>query len=209
LPLVGVFHLTSEEAMELTITVERDLTKDSAQMDEAWALYQKCFTQINNQAAMRHLMYWEEFLDMATDSAVEKHVAWATQKHVAGIDRKMVGLSAITNDLISWPLISPAYFRRLWPEQAEAGKLWYVGFVGVLPEGQMSGTFARLLESMTKGRRGTGDLFFMDFCSRNTARGLPDVVEKILIRIHKPGRVRMYSIDSQRVDEVEFLEATP
>jgi hypothetical protein len=186
--------------MELTITVERDLTKDAAQMDEAWALYQKCFTQINNQAAMRHLMYWDEFLDTATSPAVEKHVA--------RMDGKMVGLSAITNSLVSWPLISAEYFRRLWPEQEKAGKLWYVGFVGVLPEGRMSSTFARLLESMTEGRRGTGDLFFMDFCSKRVSGGLPGQVERIIGPMHKPGQVRMYPIDSQRIYEVEFLEVT-
>ena len=108
-------------------------------LDEAWNLYQTAFEHLNAMTIRRHLMYREEFEDVMHDWRIDK---WC----VLSDDGVLQGLAVYTNDLKSWPLISPDYFARRWPEEFAENRIWYCGFVAV--PGHQRGVFVELIEAM-------------------------------------------------------------
>lgn len=122
-------------------------------------VYVRIFSEVDEMAVNRHLMSGEEFAELGRDPLMRKFVALDS----AG---QPVGLSCITRDVASWGLVSPRALRRRYPEAYAAGKLFYVGFVGVLPGNP--GVFPQLLEAMSDwGGRGNGEVYVMDFCGYN------------------------------------------
>jgi hypothetical protein len=145
---------------EVTVRVTTQL--DFVQTAAAWLVYNDSFRQIAKQAATRHLLTWDEFDSVMRDPRVLKYCA---TEHERG---QLIGLGTLTNVLEAWPTISPPFFEACWPEFYRHNRIWYVGFIGVLPQYHAFGPF---LAAMTEGRK--ADKFVMDFCAYNENRGLP------------------------------------
>ncbi len=165
---------------------------DDGDEAEAWLRYQEWFSDIDTMAANRHLMTATEFQDMCNDRYIEKHVA--------RVEGRLVGLSVITGKLASWPLISPRFFERRWPDLYAQGRLWYIGFVGVARSAPRS-VFSGLLSSMAERRE--QDTFFLDFCTHNVERGLPRH-SQLALRTLGHGVPRLQQVDAQTFWSVDF-----
>ncbi len=125
---------------------------------DAWDFYVETFAEINTLAAQRHLMTLDEFKDVLSDRRITKY-------SIENAESEIVALGCSTNDLNAWPLISPAYFERIYPKQYAARTLWYIGFIGVAPG--TPGGYAAMLEAMSLPIRQAGGVALMDFCAYN------------------------------------------
>jgi hypothetical protein len=154
------------------MTITQQPTNIIPDLDEAWALYAHLFTEINELAAQRHLMTDDEF-------AAVYHHPNVLKFYVHDDAGLLAGMSVLTQDLDAWPLISPQYFARRWPEHYQHKAIWYVGFVGVLrhhPHG-----FRQLVNNMYTHVIGNAGIAVMDFCTYNiTQRRLPAITLKLL-----------------------------
>lgn len=144
-------------------------------LDEAWTLYASVFAEVNQLAAQRHLMTADEFAGVYHHRQVRKFYV-----HDAG---ELAGMSVLTQHLDAWPLISPAYFARRWPEHYQRHAIWYVGFVGVAPHHPHA--FRELVGDMYAHIIGNDGIAVMDFCVYNmTRRRLPEITLKLLSTIN-------------------------
>jgi hypothetical protein len=148
-------------------------------LNSAWELYYTAFEEVNTLAAQSHMMTWENFSDVMGDKRIRKFIA-------RDDDGSMVGLAVITNDLEAWPLISPQYFARRWPEHAEQGRIWYVGFVAVRQSPRPApGVFAEIVRAMYQPVIDSQGIAVMDYCLYNIeTRGLAVASLRILERIN-------------------------
>ncbi|MBF6274373.1 hypothetical protein A5780_18225 [Nocardia sp. 852002-20019_SCH5090214] len=164
-------------------------------LDEAWTFYRETFTEINAMAAQRHLMRRDEFIDVMGDERIVKYL-------LTDDDNTIVGLGVSTNDLEAWPLISPAYFRRIYPAHFAARTLWYIGFIGVRPD--LRGGFAAMLEAMSAPQRDAGGIALMDYCAFNVdEKAVLASSLRILGRYSEP---RLRTLDTQTFVAYEFGE---
>lgn len=138
-------------------THEHLLTLGLRSIDHAWTWYQETFAEINTLAALRHLMTVDEFVQVMQDPRIEKHL-------VRGGEGQIEGLGVCTSDLTAWPLISPEFFERRWPDHYAGRRIWFVGFIGVRA-GAHWATFRTILRAMQKGQ--PDDLWVMDVCAVN------------------------------------------
>jgi hypothetical protein len=153
----------------MTVTTHR--APAAPDVEEAWAWYADTFFEINERAAQRHLMTYPEFAAVYHDPLVYKFYV-----HDHG---KLVGMSVLTNELEAWPLISPQYFAKRWPEHFKRSAIWYVGFVGVAP--RYAHAFRQLVSDMYTHVIGCNGIAVMDFCSYNVSlRRLPEITLKLL-----------------------------
>jgi hypothetical protein len=156
-------------------------------LDAARTLYSDLFTGINTLAAQRHLMTDAEFAEVFYDPRILKF-------YVHDDAGDLAGMSVLTQDLTAWPLISPPYFARHWPEHHERQAIWYVGFVGVRPTHPHG--FRELVNGMYPYVKANRGIAIMDFCSLNTDRKrLPAITLKLLTWMNPTAG--MQSIDSQ------------
>jgi hypothetical protein len=181
----------------LAVTEHRTLDEPTAK--QAWEVYEQTFTAINEFAAQRHLMFRHEFDEVVADQRVRKYLAWDDYD-------RMVGLSTITNDLEAWPLISPPYFRRNWPDHYARRAIWYIGIVGVHPDAVGAHVFSRLIDAMSPLVFSTDGLAVMDFCEENEVkRMMPRVTNLLLQRLHPDGaNVRHRRVDAQATHVFRF-----
>jgi hypothetical protein len=175
-------------------TVRRDLTAP------AYAAYHCIFEEVNTLAVNRHMLTPREFDQICANNAIIKVFATTAPGEV-------VGLSCITNDLESWPLISPEYFARHYPEHYDAGAIWWIGYVGVRP-GQPGSAhlFRDLIAEMypyvrdsetATGRRG---IWGQDFCGYNVQmRRMIERSKAVVEHIHGA------PISFTRIDEQVFV----
>lgn len=178
----------------MAVKVVDDLEDAFVEDDAVWRLYERLFRPINALAAQRHLMTRPEFDDVMHDKRIRKYL-WVDDD-----SRAVTGLATYTNDLDAWPLISPAYFARNWPDHYDARRIWYCGFVGV--RGAGSPAFGELVEAMYQVAADAGGIIFLDICSHNAKRGLPGAVEKRLEDL--AGAVRATPADTQTFWSYEF-----
>jgi hypothetical protein len=143
----------------------------------SWSLYYETFHHVNELAAQRHLMTADEFTDVASDPRITKHVSLDDA-------RRTQGLGVITNQLAAWPLISPPYFRRRWPEHFHENRIFYIGFVCVRPDAP-SGTFREIIADMSQQVFAVDGIAVMDFCTVNVNKGLPRATTWLLNSLHE------------------------
>lgn len=147
-------------------------------INPAWQWYTNVFADIDTHAANRHLMYRREFRNLATNMRIRKFVATNT-------DNRILAMSTITNDLHQWPLISPRYFERNWPEHYARHAIYYIGFVGV--DRAFAGTghlFPQLIGAMYPYVIADNGLFVMDYCTTNVRRGVPRLTERVVSNLN-------------------------
>ncbi len=147
-------------------------TRTIPKLEEAWTAYAGIFAEINTMAAQRHLMTLDEFATVYHDPRVLKF-------YVHDDNGNLAGMSVLTQHLDAWPLISPPYFARRWPQHYQRKAIWYVGFVGVTPQHRHG--FRRLVNDMYTHVIGNAGIAVMDFCTHNTVRRrLPEITLKLL-----------------------------
>jgi hypothetical protein len=159
----------------MTVTQLRP-TATLPEVAEAWTLYTDVFAEVNALAAQRHLMTAEEFTAVYHDPRILKF-------YVHDQAGDLAGMSVLTQDLDAWPLISPPFFARRWPQHYARKAIWYVGFVGVAPH-QLHG-FRELVRNMYAHVSSNNGIAVMDFCTHNlTRRRLPAITLKLLAGIN-------------------------
>jgi hypothetical protein len=160
-------------------------------LDEAWRFYEEVFADVNTLAANRHMMTAEEFEHVMVDDRVQKWVAFNDEGRI-------IGMATITNHLDSWPLVSPQYFAKHYPDQYERRAIWYIGFVGCNAEGTRAHAFRDLIAQMQPQVEASDGVFVQDFCTYNVGvRRLPDATRAILRRINP-------TVQFGRIDAQEF-----
>lgn len=135
------------------------------------ALYRTAFDEIDTLAAQRHMLTGPELNEIWQNPRVQKWIAFE--------GTTPTGVATITNSLPDWPLVSPRYFARHFPEHHAAAKIWYIGFVGVLPGRNL---FADLITSMAPQVVLDGGMAVMDFAHYNVAVRKIDRVTDALLR---------------------------
>lgn len=145
---------------------------------EAWLFYLRTFDRIDELAAQRHLMTQDEFDHVALDPRVQKYLAVSD-------GGRLVGMSTITNDLDAWPMVSPRYFAKHWPDRYERRAIWYIGFVGVSREGRREHAFRELITTMYPQVADSDGMTVMDYCAYNAdVMNMPGVTIKLLQSIN-------------------------
>lgn len=168
------------------------------QLEQAWTLYSDIFAEINTLAAQRHLMSAEEFTAVYHDRRVLKFYVHDQDGHLAG-------MSVLTQHLDAWPLISPQFFARRWPEHYARKAIWYVGFTGVTAR-QPHG-FRELVRDMYTHISSNAGIAVMDCCTHNSARlRLPLITLKLLAGINPAAS--MQTADSQSFNVYHFDRPT-
>ncbi|GAA2535037.1 hypothetical protein [Winogradskya humida] len=163
-------------------------------IDEAWALYTDLFAEVNTAAAQRHLMTPDEFATVFHDPRILKFYA----RDQAG---KLAGMAVLTQYLEAWPLISPPFFARRWPEHFRRRAIWYVGFVGMMPR-HLHG-FRELVRDMYAHISSNNGIAVADFCTHNvTRRRLPAITLKLLAGINPD--TTMQTADTQSFVAYDF-----
>lgn len=158
-------------------------------MDAAWKFYTDRFSGLATQAVQRHLLRWDEFVDICMDTRI--------QKWIVTDDGVIRGFAVYTNHLDAWPLISPDYFKARWPKLFDLQRIWYCGFVGVHDDRTAAHTFSELITAMYQQVEAVGGVIGLDVCRYNEEiRSLPRVIRLMLTRISR-GRVRATKVDEQ------------
>lgn len=172
------------------MTVKRmDVVGDDLE-PTAWDIYVACFSEINSQAANRHLMYRHEFAEVMADERVPKFLALDD----AG---EPVGLATFSNCLEAFPLIAPEYFERRWPDAYAARRIFYAGFVGVLERARTTPAFAEFFAEFYRITEPVDGLVALDICTRNEqVHHLPRAIDLMLRRL-SGGQSRHERVDTQ------------
>jgi hypothetical protein len=110
-----------------------------------------------------------------------------------------LGMSCITNELESWPLIEPEYFYNEYPEEAKRDDIWYVGFAYAAPDAGRAVLPALLAAMYPLSKNG---ITVMDFCTYNEDAKLPEYTRRILSRINP--LVGMHRKDAQNFWCIDF-----
>lgn len=165
-----------------------------AQGDElagvAWDIYLECFAEVNALAANRHLMYRTEFDEVLADVRVPKYLTLDD----GGVP---VGLATFSNRLEAFPLIAPEFYERRWPQAYAARRIFYAGFVGVVPRAQKSSAFADVFAEFYKVTEPVNGLVSLDVCNYNDhVRRLPKAIGLMLRRM-SGGQSSYKRVDAQ------------
>jgi hypothetical protein len=195
----GLTVVTSPPVVLTPTVVEIRAVVDGELRDEAWRLYSQSFEELRYLAVQRHVMYGDEFDAVMADPQVEKFLIW-------GADGSLQGLSTMTNQLSSMPLVSPEYFSRRWPERYQAGLIYYIGFLGVHPDSHGTGVFGDLVRAMTEPVSLVEGLAVIDVCTYNKDRlHLPRAI-RWLASTWAPS-VEMTDLDAQTYVGYDFTRA--
>ena len=172
----------------MVIKVVEQITHDDF-LEPAWTLYDDAFRDLNAFAVQRHLMYRSEFEEVMSDPRIQKYL-------YLDDDGTLLGLSTYTNQLSAMPLIAPQYFERRWPDLYQQHKIWYCGFVAVMPGGRAQHAFAGLVEAMYLVAANQSGIIGLDFCTYNDERRkMSRVIRLMLHRLS--GGVKAECMDQQ------------
>ena len=174
------------------------ITEDET-IHAAWDLYQRAFEELRSLAVQRHLMYFDEFVDVMKDQRVQKYLALRD-------DGTLCGISTYTNDLQAVPLIAPEWFERHWPEHYATNRIWYIGFVAVDTEAQGLRVFAELVEQMYLVASNQNGLVGLDICTHNDEMRHMSRVFRSMIRRWAP-TMKFDRIDQQSYWLYQFPSA--
>jgi hypothetical protein len=176
--------------------VTRQLVIEGDAAEAIWEMYEEAFAPLDELAAQRHLWTREEVLAELANPAIVKFVGWSGDYPV--------GLAMITNELELVPMISPAFLRRRFPEQAARNAIFY-GIVIFVRNGFRGKTlFARLSALMGQETALHGGVVLFDVCSHNREHR---AVDHNLGRLAGPFRnSSMTLIDQQSWFAIELPE---
>lgn len=188
---VGMRHTTRVGWVD---SVDGDLAED------LWKLYETAFREVNALAVQRHLMHRGEFDEVMADRRVRKYVA-----REDGDPGPAVGLATFTNHLDAVPLVSPAYFERRWPHLYAKRRIWYCGFVAVVPgaRGMPTDAYPQLVSAMFTTAAEQHAMIVLDLCDHNSkGRGMERSIPLMLHRLDP-------DVATELLDRQSFWAYTP
>ena len=173
-------------------------TLEGELLEGAWATYQVAFDRLRVLAVQRHLMTRAEFDDVCADRRVMKYLGLDDEGRVCAF-------GTFTNQLSAMPLVSEEYFAHRWPQLHAAGKIWYIGCVGVHPDYRSSGVFARMVSQMCAVVERTGGVASIDICRHNEQDlALPRLITRLVDTVSDGTKV--HRLDEQTYWAYEFPE---
>jgi GNAT superfamily N-acetyltransferase len=170
--------------------------------DAVWRLYNEAFDELRTSAVQRHMMTRDEFDEVIRDPRILKYLALDPEQ-----DDRPCALSTLTNQLDAIPLISPDYFQRRWAAHFAAGRIWYIGLLGLHPDCRGTGLFERLIEEMYRVIAAGNGVAAFDICRRNEeVYRFPEAIRAAL----EPyaGTVLSHQLDEQTYWLYEFPAAS-
>lgn len=171
------------------------------QRDSAWEIYQAAFDRLRVLAVQRHVMTRAEFDDVCADSRVQKYLGIARSGQVCAF-------GSFTNDLSSMPLVSEEYYAHRWPEHHRAGRIWYIGCVGVHPDYRSSGIFSKMVGRMVQVVEQQGGVASIDICRHNEQElALPRLIGRLVDTVGAGAAV--HRLDEQTYWAYEFPAPEP
>ena len=135
--------MSTDDGLKVEITVETAVDPETAL--SYYQLYRDTFGALATKAVARQLLHEHEFLEEMLDPRVQKYVAWDECGQV-------VGLSTLTSELETVPLISAAYFAHHSPEHTARVAVYYQGFTLVHRGYRQSRVFQVLTERVVELR---------------------------------------------------------
>ncbi|GAA2519493.1 hypothetical protein [Pilimelia columellifera] len=149
------------------LTVEKTLP--AAAIDALYELYRAAFTPLQAKAAARHMLDADEFAAEMVDERIEKHVVWDGERPIA--------LNTLTTDLAAVPWVSPEFYAQRYPDRAERGALFYLGYTLVHPDYEGQAIYARLIARLARRANDARAVVAFDVCgyndqTRNLAAGI-------------------------------------
>jgi hypothetical protein len=176
--------------------VTRQLVVEGDVAEAIWEMYEEAFTPLDELAAQRHLWTREEVLAELANPAIVKFIGWSGDRPV--------GLAMITNELELVPMISPAFLRRRFPEQATRNAIFYGIVIFVRPGFRGKTLFARLGSLMGQETARHGGVVLFDVCSYNREhRAVDDNLSQLAVPFPNSS---MMLVDQQSWFAIELPE---
>ncbi len=187
----------AEAALRRTEVVH-GLDEDTAA--RSWELYVEAFTPLVPLTAHPHLLHRQEFLDLVRHPRVESYL-------LRDDDGALIGQASLTNDLTLIPWISPAFYRRRWPEAAAEGRLHFMAFLFVAPRFQRHGLLGPLAREAARPLADRRAVLGFDVCEFNDAQlSFTRILDEEVARLGAGHDIAV--IDVQRFYAVTF-DGTP
>ena len=160
---------------KVRVTIETVVDEETATV--FYDLYRHAFGDLEKRAVARQLLHRDEFFEEMRDPRVHKYVAWSD-------DGEPIGMSTFTNHLETVPWISPAYFEHHYPDAAERGAVYYVGFSLVRRTERRGRVFEEMVRRMAEGLADERAVVGWDVCAFNDEGGLSfgDMAARLLNR---------------------------
>lgn len=125
--------------MGVDVAFEKTVSGEVA--ERFWDLYVEAFGPLRTRAAARHVLRREEFDEEMADQRVTKLLARDERGEA-------VGLTTLATDLAAVPWVSPEFFAARYPEHAERGAIWYIGFTLAHPSRRSTRTFMDMIDTL-------------------------------------------------------------
>ncbi|MEU8899026.1 hypothetical protein [Nocardia sp. NPDC048505] len=160
-------------------------------------LYEDSFGPMRTRAIARHVLHPEEFRAEMLDPRIQKHVARTDTG-------EPIGITTLTNHLVTVPWISPDYFAARFPEHAARNAIYYVGFTLVTPSARQGAAFHAMIKSAVQVLVTERAAVGWDICSyNNTQRSL---IDRMRAMLDQEANVEVAVEDSQTYYTALFTE---
>lgn len=127
---------------------------------DVWHVFSECFANMHQVAIQDHQMTRPKFDAMMANPDIEKLISLDDD---AGA---VVGLTTVTTDLATVPLIKPRFFAERWPHLT--GRIFYVPFIAVLPHAG-AGPLMQVVDYVGHRAAAAKGAVAFDACNHNNA----------------------------------------
>lgn len=158
----------------------------AAELDAVWALYQRAFGPLADQAASRHVLNRNQFAAEMADATVVKLLVRQGEQPVS-----LMTLTAAM-DGVSW--VSAEYYRSRYPVEAANGTLLYI--TNMLTDPAYAGPEAFLLVTSALNDLVPVGAVGFDICAANVQRGFPTALHRRLLAL-RGGASAFDELDTQ------------
>jgi len=156
------------------LTTEHRLTTEV--VEELYETYHRACTPLLTLAAARHVLSAPEFLAEMRDPRIEKLVIWDRERPVA--------LATMTNDLSAIPWVSAEYYRARYPDAAERGVLYYLGYIFVGESHRRTNALLMMTDRVNRRLSDSEGVLAFDFCRFNDEHQIGKHAARLLSSSH-------------------------
>lgn len=137
-----------------------------------WKLYKEIFEKLSEDAPVRQMLYFREWMKLMLTSRGKKVV-------LRDENGRVVSMGVYGTRLSDFPFLSLKFFEKRFPGYYAQGRLFY--FIALLtrPGMQGEGYVADLFEAMTRAVADVEGIAIFDVCSGNASSGLPEAIHKM------------------------------
>ncbi|HET9649062.1 MAG TPA: hypothetical protein VFP34_12655 [Microlunatus sp.] len=154
----------------MQVIMQRQLSTEI--IAELYPRYASAWDVLLEEAAARHVLSETEFHQEMTDVRLEKYLVVDEDDHI-------VGMTTVTTDLNAIPWINPTYYLHRYPQQADSGTLFYLGYAFVDTGHRRSAALALMSEAVNQRLVETRGVICFDICGYNTARAIGRHLERL------------------------------